>query len=115
MDAGIVIAIISSVEGIGVAVIGWFIAKSNRRNDNYRKEREEREKEREEREHDALEATEASYNLLFALADGLDVLLRKAHGDNLNGDVEKAQKELNKAKGDLNHKCNEQLAKLRNN
>lgn len=106
MDAGIIVAVIGAIEAIGVALIGAMVARSNKRNDSYRQRREERER-------SALEATEASYNLLFALADGLDVLLRKAHGDNLNGEVEEAMKELNGAKSDLDHKRTEQLAKLR--
>lgn len=107
MDASIVIAIIGCIEGIGVALIAGMLARNNRKNDEYRARRDAREQE-------SRKATKASYDLLFALADSVDVLLRKAHGDQINGEVAQAQKELTEAKDELNDICNEQIARLRN-
>jgi len=112
MDAGIVIAIISSVEGIGVAFIGYMISRSNKKANDYRVMREKLDAERDEREKDARKIREASYGLLFALADGLDVLLHKAHGDKLNGEVEKAIDAIDGAKDKLDHMANKTMSKL---
>lgn len=106
MDASVVIAIIGCIEGIGVALIAGMLARSNRRADEYRARREARDQE-------ARKATKASYDLLFALSDAVDVLLRRAHGDNLNGEVDEARCELSEAKDELNDICNEQIARLR--
>ena len=105
MDVTVIVAIIGAIEGIGVAVIGALIAKGNKRTDEYRKERERR-------EDAARKINEASLNLQFAQADALDVLLRKAHGDNLNGEVQEARDSMHRAVGELNKVCNAETARL---
>ena len=105
MDATIVVAIIGAIEGIGVAIIAGMFARFNKRNEEYRAKREERDKKREERDANM-------YDLLFATANGTEVLLEAAHGDKLNGNVEKALTSIRNAKSNCNHIANQQMARL---
>lgn len=71
----------------------------------YRKEREEREKLK--RTRDAL-----MYDMAFASANGVDVLLRAAHGEKVNGNVDKALESLDEAMSKCNHFVNDNAARL---
>ena len=98
MDVLVIVAIVGAFEAIGVAVINGIMNRN-------RKADEERETVRKERD-------KTTYDLLFAMADGLEVLLKQAHGDKLNGDVEDAMNSVHDAKSHLNSICNGELARL---
>ena len=116
MDPGITVAIIALVQGLGVAVINGIISRSNKRNDEYRRKRESEEAayrvEREERDRRREVRDAKLYNLVFANSTGTEVLLHQAHGDHLNGNVEQALRSIQRAKGDFNSICNQEVAKL---
>lgn len=103
METAVIVAILGVIEGIGCSVIGLIVKRNNADSEEYRAKREADEKK-------AKEVTKASIDLQFSMADCLDVLLRKAHGDNLNGEVEEARQSLKKAKGELNSHANTFLA-----
>ena len=105
MDATIVVAIIGAIEGIGVALIAGMFSRFNKRNDAYRAKREKQEEKREERDAHV-------YDLMFATANGTEVLLEAAHGDKLNGNVETALASIRNAKGNCNHVFNRNAAKI---
>lgn len=98
MPVEVVVAIIGAIEAIGVAIIGGIITSNRRKDEADREARERR---------DA-----ANYDLLFAVADGVEVLLEQAHGDKMNGNVEKALQSVRAAKSNCNHVYNEQVAKI---
>lgn len=98
MPVEVLIAIIGAIQAIGVAIIGALINRNS-------KEREKREAAREQRD-------ACNYDLLFAVADGTEVLLQQAHGEQMNGNVDEALKSIRKAKAECNHLYNEQVAKL---
>lgn len=115
MDTSVIIAVIAAVQAIGVAVIGGMFARSSANNNAYRIKREkaeaeaakaeaEREKRREERD-------VAILALEFACAEGTEVLLEAARGDKVNGNVEKALKNIEKSRGRLNHIINTEAMK----
>ena len=104
MDA-IVVAIIGAIEGIGVAVIAGMFQRFTKSNEEYRAKREARDAKREERD-------AAMYDLLFATANGTEVLLEAAHGEQLNGNVEDALSSIRNAKSSCNHLANQSMAKL---
>lgn len=105
MDSGIIIAIIGAIEAVGVAIIGALVARSNKRTADAEKARSEREAAREERD-------ACLYDLVFATASGTEVLLHQAHGEQLNGNVDEALGQLQRAKSECNHVFNKQAAKL---
>jgi len=105
MDVAIIVAIVAAFEALGVAVINGLITKSNKENEAYRARREKSEEDRKERD-------EAVYNLVLANAVGTEVLLHKAHGEQLNGNVEDALNSIHDAKAEYNRICNKQMAHL---
>ena len=105
MPVEVVVAIIGAIEAIGVAIIGGIITSNRRKDEADRDARAKREEARERRD-------AANYDLLFAVADGVEVLLEQAHGDKMNGNVEDALKSVRNAKSKCNHLYNEQVAKL---
>lgn len=100
-----IIAVIGLIQAVSVAIIGGLISRSN----NERKARDDRADEREEKRE---KRDLAIYELLFANTDGTMVLLHQAHGDHLNGNVEKAMKSIDEAKKKFNDICNEEVVKL---
>ena len=116
MDASVIVAIVSAVEGIGIAVIGLIVSSINKKNEEYRAKREQREeREREQRKHQAAMLKEyetAKLDLLFATANATDVLLQAAHGDHINGNVEKARESISKAKSECNHIVNRNSSEI---
>lgn len=98
VDATVVVAIIGAAQAVSVAIIGGLISRSTKR-------RESRDVRREG-------LYSAMITLLFATATGTEVLLHKAHGDKLNGNVESAISGLHDAKGDMAKAVNEEAAKL---
>lgn len=110
LDSTIIVAIVSAVEGIGIAVIGLIVSSINRKNEEYRtkrEQREERDREQRKRQAELLKEYEtAKLDLLFATANATDVLLQAAHGDHINGNVEKARESISKAKSECNHVVN---------
>ena len=116
MDTAIIVALISAVQAIGVAVITALISRNRREAEVYRAKREEQEKLakaaadeiRNQREAREL----AMMNLLFADAEGTEVLLKKAHGESINGDVEEARYSIAKARTELNQFVNQAAIRL---
>lgn len=105
MPVEVVVAIIGAIEAIGVAIIGGIITSNRRKDEADRDARVKREEARERRD-------AANYDLLFAVADGVEVLLEQAHGEKMNGNVEDALSSVRNAKSKCNHLYNEQVAKL---
>lgn len=105
MPVEIVVAIIGAIEAIGVAIIGGIITSNRKKDEADRAERAEKDRAREERD-------AANYDLLFSVADGVEVLLEQAHGDRMNGNVEKALESVRGAKSKCNHLYNREIAKL---
>ena len=99
MDAEIVIAIIGAIEAIGVAIIGAIVTRANKRTAEAEKARGEREAAREERD-------ACLYDLVFASASGTEVLLHQAHGEQVNGNVNEALGQIQRAKAECNHVFN---------
>ena len=110
LDSTIIVAIVGAVEGIGIAIIGLIVSGINRKNEEYRNKREQREqKEREQRKRQAellKEYETAKLDLIYATARATDVLLQAAHGDHINGNVEKARESISKAMSECNHVVN---------
>lgn len=91
--AGVVVAIIALIQGVSVAVIN--------RNQKAQAERDE-----------LRQARDAClYELIFSVANACEVLLHSAHGDNVNGNVDKALASLVKAKSECNRVFNSQVAR----
>ena len=111
MDA-IIVAIIGAIEGVGVAIIGLMVARSNRKSEEYRNQRAERDKAQDERDKLREERDASLYDLVFASASGTEVLLHQAHGEQLNGNVDEALRQIQAAKAECNHVFNRQAAKL---
>lgn len=105
MPVEVLVAIIGLIQAIGVAIIGGIITRNQRKNDETRKEREEREQAREKRD-------ACNYDLLFSVADGLEVVLCQMHGEKMNGNVEQALTSIRNAKSECNRLYNSQIAKL---
>ena len=98
MPIEVLVAIIGAIQAIGVAIIGGLISLKT-------KARDKREEAREQRD-------ACNYDLLFAVADGTEVLLQQAHGEQMNGNVDQALSSIRKAKSECNHLYNSQVAKL---
>ena len=98
MPVEILIAIIGAIQAIGVAIIGGLISRTTKARDNRDEARERR---------DA-----CNYDLLFAVADGTEVLLQQAHGEQMNGNVDEALSSIRRAKSECNRLYNSQIAKL---
>lgn len=98
MEVAVVVAIIALIQGLGVAYINGVVTRDRKKEEEYVKAHFERDK--------------TTYELLFAMSDGLEVLLKKAHGDAVNGDVEEALNMVKIAKNKLNNLCNSQIARL---
>ena len=116
METEVVVALIVLAQAVGVAVINGIMKRREESNAEYRQQREIREKERDkaadEREAARLKRDTCFYDLMFATAEGTEVLLHKAHGDHMNGNVEEALAAIQKAKSECNHFVNHQAAKL---
>ena len=105
MSVEVIVAIIGAIQAVGVAIIGGIITRNQKRHDEARKLREQHEAAREQRD-------AANYDLIFSVADGVEVLLEQAHGERMNGNVENALESVRNAKSRCNHLYNEQVAKL---
>ena len=98
MDTTVLVAVIGFMQAIGVAVIGGIITRNRNKDEETRRMREERDT--------------ALYALVFANAGGTEVLLHKAHGDSVNGNVDEALSSIHDAKAKFNNVCNKQAARL---
>lgn len=105
MPVEVIVAIIGAIEAIGVAIIGGIITANRRKDEADQVARAEKEQARERRD-------ACNYNLLFSVADGVEVLLEQAHGDKMNGNVDAALASVRHAKSECNRLYNEQVAKL---
>ena len=127
VDSNVIIAQMTLVEGIGIAIISGVFGvvmkwqdsrhEKKRKEDNakheedrkadleYRKQREIREKARQERD-------AAVYGVVLSTARGTEVLLHKAHGDKLNGDVQHSLESIEKSISRYNNLANDEMAKL---
>jgi len=116
MDTSVIVAVIAAAQAIGVAIIGGLFAKSKAENDAYRAKREKAEAKAAEadarRERRREERDVAILALNFACAEGTEVLLEAAHGGQVNGNVEKALDNIERARGRLNHIINTEAMKL---
>lgn len=116
MDTTVIVAVIAAAQALGVAIIGGLFAKSKAETEAYRVKREkaEAEAERIEAEKDARreERDVAILALNFACAEGTEVLLEYAHGESMNGNVDKALENIERARGRLNHIINTEAMKL---
>lgn len=92
-------SIIAAVATVVVALIEAYATVERRRSS-------EREVQREK-------LAVAQYDVSAAQSDGLRLLLRHAHGDNLNGDVERAISELDAAERRYTDVRTEIMAKVR--
>lgn len=112
----VVIAVIGSIEAISVVVIGGIFASHSKKLElkraedreedlEYRRQREIREKARQERD-------SAVYGVVLSTARGTEVLLHKAHGDQLNGDVQHSLESIEKSISRYNTLANDEMAKL---
>ena len=90
MDVDVIVALIVLVQAIGVAVINNRMKRRDESNDKYREEREEKERERKKLD-------VAILDLAFANAKANEVLLHKAHGDQVNGNVDSALQQIQQA------------------
>lgn len=116
MDTTVIVAVIAAAQAVGVAIIGGLFAKSKAESEAYRAKREKAEEKamRDKAERDARreERDTAILALNFACAEGTEVLLEYAHGDQMNGNVDKALKAIENARGRLNHIINKEAAKM---
>ena len=76
MTASIIAACVAALSAVVVAIINGIMARDNRK--------------AREREEAAQRLAVAQYDVSAAQTDGLRILLRHAHGEHLNGDVERA-------------------------
>lgn len=72
MDASVANSIITGAVAVAVAVIGWYTAKSRKRDEARR------------------QLDECMMGMMAANSDGLLIVLKHLRGEQLNGDVEKA-------------------------
>ena len=111
MDVDVIVALIVLVQAIGVAVINNRMKRREESNAEYRAQREVKEKERDkaekEREESRKELDVAILGLMFANAEGNEVLLHQAHGEQVNGNVDAALSHIQQAKA----RCNEVINK----
>lgn len=122
----VIVAQIGLIQALGVAVIGGIFAllqhraKAQREAEReealeYRKQREEterkRERDAEEREEARKELSAAMLGLVFSVAEGTEVLLRQAHGERVNGNVDAALKSIESARGKCNGIVNKMATK----
>ncbi len=112
MPVEVVVAVIGLIQALGVAVIGGIITRNRRADERLQARLAEREAERAERDRAREERDACNYDLLFSVADGVEVLLEQAHGERMNGNVEKALASVRGAKSKCNHMYNQQIAKL---
>ena len=98
MPVEVLVAVIGLIQAVGVAIISGIITRTS-------KQRDKRDEAREKRD-------ACNYDLLFAVADGTEVLLQQAHGEQMNGNVDEALKSIRSAKAECNHLYNSQIAKL---
>lgn len=116
MDTAIVVALIALVQAIGVAVISGLIQQNRANAEDYRLKREKKEKDDEarrlKRETLRVERDAAILDLLLADVDGTEVLLKKAHGEAVNGNVDHAIDRIEDAKSNLNSITNREVSKL---
>lgn len=111
MATEVVVALIVLVQAVGVAMINGIMKRREESNAAYREQREIKERERdkaeEEREESRKELDVAILGLMFANAEGNEVLLHQAHGEQVNGNVDAALSHIQQAKA----RCNEVINK----
>ena len=107
VDTAVVVALVALVQAVGVAVINGLLNRRERSNEAYREKRERAEaelaKEQKERDDYRKELDVSLLGLAFASAEGTEVLLHQAHGEQVNGNVDAALDSIKRAKG----RCNE--------
>lgn len=111
MDTDIIVALIVLAQAVGVAVINNRMKRRDESNAEYRKAREEKEKERDEADRERYRARKeldvAILGLTFANAEANEVLLHRAHGDQVNGNVDEALSRIGQAKAHCNDLVNQ--------
>lgn len=116
VDPSVLVAAITSAEGIGVVVLGAIFAhfekKSERRAEQSRKEDLEYRADRERREEARKKRDAALYGVVLSTARGSEVLLQKARGDELNGEVSHALNSIENSISKFNNVSNEELSNL---
>ena len=109
--AGVIIAVVALIQGIGVALVQGMMSRKERDTQDYRRQREEaekeRDKEREKREQSRKQLDVAILALAFATSEGTEVLLHQAQGEQVNGNVDSALESIHNAR----RTCNELINK----
>jgi hypothetical protein len=116
MDTAVVVAIVTLVQAISVAVINGAMKRREESNAVYREKREtkEREREKEEREREALrnERDDRMAELVFAALDGNEVLLRIAQGEGSDSNVDRAVEKIGEAREGYNDFVNKMANRI---
>ena len=103
LAAAVIAAVCALIQGVTVALI----------NKGHKSDEASRAAAAEKRAKDAenrVKRDECVYALLFAEANGIEILLRAAHGEHINGNVESALKAIENAKDKCNSEFNHQVA-----
>lgn len=109
MDPTVIVAVITAVQAVGVAVIGGLFAVYTRRAEE---RADEVARKRDESDRMRQEIDSCMYDLVFATANAMEVLLHHAHGDHINGNVDEALESIKSAKAECNHLLNKNAARL---
>ena len=116
IDTNVLVAQLGFVEALGCALIagvfGVVMKRQEKRRDDERDEDLKYRKKREADEQARQERDAAVYGVVLSTARGTEVLLHKAHGDHLNGDVEHSLDSIEKSISEYNSLANKNMSKL---
>lgn len=93
----------SSLAAISAITSAWLANKTSKNQDRAAKDAKEYRTKRERLD-------KAKWKVLIATVSGVSLLLHQAHGDKLNGNVEAALEDIDKAKDELNEVQSDILA-----
>ena len=116
VDPSIIVGQLALMEGIGCAfiagVFGLILKALDKKREREREEDLEYRNKREEQEKTRKERDATVYGVVLSSARGTQVLLRQAHGDHLNGEVEHSLQSIDDSISKYNKFSNENMAKL---
>ena len=93
----------SSLAAVSAIASAWLASRTSKTQENIAKEAHEYRTKRERLD-------KAKWKVLIATMDGVSLLLHQAHGDKLNGNVEAALNDIDKARDELNEVNSDILA-----